>query len=102
MLDPWTALSLAASITQFVDFGAKLISSAKTIREHGSSLDLISIKKTTEDLQDILEIIQNQRGSHVKWGQKQHEEKVGSHPPEVVNLIIKFAGFERSCRRVPL
>ena len=26
MLDPWTALSLAASITQFVDFGAKLIS----------------------------------------------------------------------------
>lgn len=37
MLDPFTALSLAASIAQFVDFGSKVVSEAYHIYQHESS-----------------------------------------------------------------
>jgi hypothetical protein len=81
MLDPWTALSLAATITQFVDFGAKLVSSAKIIREKGSSLDFISLKQTTEDLKAILEVIQDEKRTDLQYDRREDEEKVGSSYP---------------------
>lgn len=37
MLDPLTALSLAASVVQFVDFGGKIVSEAYQIYHHESS-----------------------------------------------------------------
>jgi hypothetical protein len=48
MLDPWTALSLAASVVQFIDFATNLLAEAKEIRAEGSSKETLNIEKATK------------------------------------------------------
>jgi hypothetical protein len=49
-MDPWNALSAAASIAQFIEFGVNLVSKANEIREEGSPLNIKHLKKITSDL----------------------------------------------------
>lgn len=50
MLDPWTALSLAASLAQFVSFTIDLLSRAKRIRKKGELPELIDLQLVASDL----------------------------------------------------
>ncbi|KAJ9148897.1 p-loop containing nucleoside triphosphate hydrolase [Pleurostoma richardsiae] len=52
-MDPYTALSLAASVVAFVDFTAKLLSKANEIRKDGSSVDVAHLNKMSAHLIDL-------------------------------------------------
>jgi hypothetical protein len=50
MLDPLSALSVASSVVQLIDFGAHLTRTASEIHEKGSSVELRHLAKVTTDL----------------------------------------------------
>lgn len=50
MMDPLSALSVAASVVQFVDFTIEVILKAREIRKDGSLVDIDTVQKTTEEL----------------------------------------------------
>ena len=52
-MEPFTALSLAACIAQFLEFGGKLIKETREIAKSGSSDDVESLLTRTNDLMDI-------------------------------------------------
>lgn len=56
MLDPWTALSLATSAVQFVDFSSKLISKGVELYRSadGSLVENRDIETANTDLQDLV------------------------------------------------
>jgi hypothetical protein len=60
MLDPWTALSLAATVAQFVDLGAKIVSNAKDIRKLGSSSNALNLREINNDLILVSQNLQDQ------------------------------------------
>jgi hypothetical protein len=66
MMDPLTALSLASSIAQFVDFGFKLVDEAHEIREAGSTIDNVVLKSVTNDLVQITSSLTSQYSSAAK------------------------------------
>jgi hypothetical protein len=49
-MDPLSALSLAAAIAQFVEYGSKIVYQAKEIAESGSSVNVQHLSKVTSDL----------------------------------------------------
>lgn len=59
MLDPLAALSLAASIVQFVDFSSKILSDSYEIYKSGSTSHHEGIKSITTDLTTLVRRIQN-------------------------------------------
>jgi len=78
MLDPWTALSLAASIAQFIDFGSDVVSQAREIRERGSSVQTQHLKEIAENLKNCNASLEAQVRSREAEGVKlTPEEKVG-------------------------
>ena len=52
-MDPLSALSLAACIVQFIDFGSKLVCKTKEVAENGSLLSVQDLMTITSDLVDI-------------------------------------------------
>lgn len=66
MMDPLTALSLASSIVQFVDFGIKLVGKANEIREAGSTIDNVILQSVTKDLVQINSSLVSQYSSAAK------------------------------------
>ncbi|KAL3419726.1 hypothetical protein PVAG01_08224 [Phlyctema vagabunda] len=54
MLDPLTALSLAACIAQFIDFGTKLVVKSNEIRKTGSSVDVRYLENIATDLKGLV------------------------------------------------
>jgi hypothetical protein len=52
-MEPFTALALATSIVQIIDFGAKLIGSGHQIYKNGSIASFEQAKCAAGDLQDI-------------------------------------------------
>jgi hypothetical protein len=59
MLDPLTALSLAASIVQVVDFSSRLFRDSVQIYEDGSTSEHEDIKSITTDLNALAGRIQD-------------------------------------------
>ena len=54
-MEPFTALSLAASIAQFLVRGGNLIKQSRNIAKAGSCLGIDELKSTTEDLLNATE-----------------------------------------------
>lgn len=50
MLDPFTSLSLAGAVVQFVDFASKVVKTAKDIHEAGSDIESRRLKVQAADL----------------------------------------------------
>ncbi|KAF2111531.1 hypothetical protein BDV96DRAFT_526639 [Lophiotrema nucula] len=50
MVDPFSALSIAASVVQFIDFASRLLSKSNQIRKHGSAIDVEYLSTKTQDL----------------------------------------------------
>jgi hypothetical protein len=61
MLDPWTALSLAAAIVQFIDFSSKIVFDAKEIQKDGKSLRVLAIGDKATRLISLCETIRRQQ-----------------------------------------
>jgi hypothetical protein len=59
-MDPLSALGLAASVVQFIDFGAKIISHAKEIEKNGSSATVQHISSITLDFIEINSTLKGQ------------------------------------------
>jgi hypothetical protein len=78
MLDPWTALSLAACIAQFIDFGTKLVADAKEIRESGSPSNVLDLSNVTADLVSISNSIQDNFSARPACPPPRDAEEVGS------------------------
>jgi hypothetical protein len=55
MLDPMSALSLASSVVQFVDFGIKLVSEGVELYEKGTLANNDEIEQITRDLTQLTE-----------------------------------------------
>ena len=77
MLDPLTALSLAASIVQFVDFGSKMLSDSYEIYKAGSTSGHETIKSITTDLAALADRIQDDL-----------EPAAGPHRPLDANELV--------------
>ena len=58
MLDPVTALSVAGTVVQFVDFSARLISKGQVIQRKGSTVQNDELESVTNDLLDITQTLQ--------------------------------------------
>ena len=52
-MEPLTALGLAASVAQFIDFGSKLVGKTREIARAGSSVSVADLSTLTSDLIDI-------------------------------------------------
>ena len=52
-MEPLTALGLAASVAQFIDFGSKLVGKTREIAKAGSSVSIAHLSTLTSDLIDI-------------------------------------------------
>ena len=52
-MDPLSALSLAACIAQFIDFGMKIVRESKEIADTGSPVFVQNLKTLTSDLIDF-------------------------------------------------
>ena len=58
MMDPLSALSLAACIAQFIDFASKLFRQTKAISEAGSVVSIEHVATITRDLSSITSSLQ--------------------------------------------
>jgi hypothetical protein len=56
-MDPLTALSIASSVVQFVDFGSKLLSNSRKLYKssHGILSENLDIEDVTQDLRSLLQ-----------------------------------------------
>jgi len=77
MLDPLTAVSLAATVVQFVDFTSKVISKTKELRNatHGASNTFSSIEIVTTDLHTLSEKLASGVQKIAEAGQQSENER---------------------------
>lgn len=61
-MEPLTALGLAASIAQFIDFGSNLVGKTREIAKAGSSVSVGHLLTLTSNLVDINESLKYQVG----------------------------------------
>ena len=63
MLDPFTSLSLAASVVQFIDAGSKLVSKSCQIHRTGTLAQNFDLETVTSDFLNLNSDIHAQCGS---------------------------------------
>lgn len=77
MLDPLSALSLAANVAQFVELGAVILARAKEIGDKGSTVKIAHLSVITSDLVSIDANLRAQIDAHaVQDAQLTNEEEV--------------------------
>lgn len=59
IMDPLTALGLAANIAQFIDFGSKLVSATEEIASAGQSISVAHLSTIAADLVDFNNILKH-------------------------------------------
>ena len=75
MLDPWTSLSLAASIVQFIDFGHKLLSESNDLYRAGKTVQHADLEIIYKDLREVTNSLQT-RSKGIEGGQLTDDEQV--------------------------
>lgn len=90
-LDPFSALSVAAAIVQFIDFSSQLV--AKGYRLHGSTngalADNIDIEDITADLMDINLKLQSQTKLACNTKDEQLLENLSTRCAEIGEELLK-------------
>lgn len=61
MLDPFTALSLAASVVQFIDFGVRLLTDSAELYHTGTLLQHEDLEIITSDLVEVNALLKNRQ-----------------------------------------
>ncbi|KAN0116846.1 hypothetical protein V8E51_002823 [Hyaloscypha variabilis] len=75
MVDPITALSIASSVVQFVDYSTKLLSKSSELYKHGSLADNDELELVTKDLTRLT-------GDLLVVGKKQQDDPDANDPEE--------------------
>ncbi len=70
MLDPFSALSLASNVVQFVDFASKLMSESRKIYKAGFSTTTLELETVTKDLSLIIDRLTDLFVSNVAKGER--------------------------------
>jgi hypothetical protein len=76
MLDPLTAIGVASSIVQLVDFSSKVVARSGEIRRAGASIEVSQLKRITSDLKDLTESLR-ERSKAQSDNVTTKEEQVG-------------------------
>ena len=76
MLDPLTAIGVASSIVQLVDFSLKVVARSAEIRRAGASIEVGQLKRITSDLKGLTESLQ-ERSKAQSDNVTTKEEQVG-------------------------
>ena len=77
MLDPLSALSIASSAAQFIEFGVDLFSYTNEIWNKGSTIDSGYLKKVALDLELLEDSIHKQLRPPTRQSTLSREEQVG-------------------------
>ena len=89
-MEPLFALSLAASVAQFIDFGSKLVVKSKEIAENGSSVLVSHLSLITQDLVAISSSLEQQLKSRkAPEVQLIKEEQVSTSNQYYIELLLK-------------
>ena len=64
-MDPLSALSLAASVAQLIDFGSKVFLETRQIAQSGSSISVEHLSTVAKDLVEINSSLQQQLNSRI-------------------------------------
>jgi hypothetical protein len=78
MLDPLSALSIASSAAQFIEFGVQLFSYTNEIWNKGSTVDSAYLKKVALDLELLEDNIHKQLRPPTRQSTLSKEEQVGT------------------------
>ncbi|MCJ1251945.1 hypothetical protein MMC30_009183 [Trapelia coarctata] len=78
-MDPFTALSLASSVAQLIDFGSKVILNAREIAHSGSSVSVEHLSIVTKDLVEINSSLEQQLKSRTDQGISLMKEEQALH-----------------------
>ena len=76
MLDPLTAIGVASSIVQLVDFSSKVVARSAEIRRAGASIEVAQLKRITSDLKGLTESLR-ERSKAQSHNVTTKEEQVG-------------------------
>ena len=60
VLDPFSALSLAGNIIQFIDFASKIVSKSSQIRSNGAAGESLELEETTSSMLELVSRLKNQ------------------------------------------
>jgi hypothetical protein len=93
MLDPFTSLSLAATVVQFIDAGLKLVSKGREIHDTGTSTENFDLEIVTSDFLKLNSDIQRQPDSIRAPANVQSEEEQVSRSPMPRNCMLTTSLF---------
>jgi hypothetical protein len=79
MLDPLTALSLAASVVQFVDFTAKVIKQSDEFAHATTKVGVLELQNVTKDLLSLTEAFRQRAKAEVKRTPDEKVDHVKMH-----------------------
>jgi hypothetical protein len=105
-MDPLSALSIAASVVQFVDFGRHLLSDSYEIYKSpsGESAKEVDLKTISKDLTDLVTQIKDKAGtsSGVKRDQSTAEYQLAEISKDCEKILKEFKGaLEKLGRQTP-
>jgi hypothetical protein len=81
MLDPLTALSVASSIVQLIDFSSKVIKQTYEIANRGSSRDILKAAELNNDLLELARDLRGQCDSTINKNRHPNDAEKVSLPP---------------------
>jgi hypothetical protein len=94
MLDPFTSLSLAATVVQFIDAGIKLVSKGREIHDTGTSTENFDLEIVTSDFLKLNSDIQCLPGSIRAPANAQSQEERVSRSPMSRNCLLTTSLFQ--------
>jgi hypothetical protein len=78
MIDPLTAIGVASSIVQLVDFSTKVVARSAEIRRAGSSVEVAHLRAITSDLQGLTENLRERSREQAEDATTREEQVRGS------------------------
>lgn len=92
MLDPFTAISLATAIVQFVDFGSKLITKGYEIHANGALQENIDLTAITADLHAFTDriVLDSSNTSAKPTSEEQALQKVAKICAEISQKLLNI------------
>lgn len=91
-MEPLTALSLAASIAQFLEFGSKLIGQTNEVAKAGSTVSIFHFSNVTSDLISINATLERQL----------NPIKGRTEPLTKEEQVSRFASTSKELRLIPI
>jgi len=79
MMDPFSALAVATSVIQIVDFSSKILRDARTVYKRGSICRSDELLKATTGLRDLTEGLRTELQTNCSTVELTEDERVSSY-----------------------